>query len=356
MKVLVCGDVHFSSTSSIVRRKGKFFSERLENCIASINYVESCAVGSGCDYIIYLGDFFDKPVLNAEELTALQSIQWSPIKKIFLVGNHEMASSDLSLSSAHLFNLIPNSTVIDSPNGMVGFGCRFMFLPYILESDRKTVEDYFNELFMTPGMFETQETKTTYIFSHNDIKGVQMGNFVSEEGFSVEDIENNCSICFNGHLHNRGYVGSKIKNVGNLTGQNFSEDATKYRHMFDILDTVTGEVKEFVNPFAFNFVKFEIYNQENFSSASQFCNESDNLVVSAKCVDSIVSDLRKFLSECERVCEYRVITILEDEAETNNTFEELVDTDHISEFTKYIRSVLGNNTIVNAELQKVAGQ
>ena len=162
MKICIVGDIHFSSTSSILRERGERFTKRLENCIDSIEYVEKYADENGCEYIIYLGDFFDKETLNSEELTALQSIHWSDVKKVFLVGNHEMGAADLSRSSAHLLNLVPKATVVDSPNGIVGYGVRFMFIPYILEYDRKTMSEYFEELFCKAGYFETQEVKNTF--------------------------------------------------------------------------------------------------------------------------------------------------------------------------------------------------
>lgn len=354
MKVCIVGDIHFSSTSSIVRGRGKVFTERLENCINSIQYVEQFAENYGCDYIVYLGDFFDKETLSSEELTALQSIEWSSVKKIFLVGNHEMGTADLSKSSAHIFNLIPNSTVIDSPNGMVGFGYRFMFLPYILESERKTVREYFNELFCSSYTFETQEVKNTYIFSHNDIKGVQMGNFISTEGFDIEDIEHNCYKCFNGHLHNEGYIGNKIMNVGNLTGQNFSEDASRYKHKFCILDTSDGGIVEFLNPFAYYFQKVEIKNESDFELLRGMCFGKYNLVLSVKCINKLTSDVRQFLEQCEKVVTFRMISVVENEAEVEDTIQELTDTDYIEQFTNFVTSVLGVNDIVKSELLRIS--
>ena len=70
-KILICGDIHFSTYSSILRKRGEFYSERLENLLWSINWVEKTAEDNKCNRIIYLGDFFDKASLDSEELTAL---------------------------------------------------------------------------------------------------------------------------------------------------------------------------------------------------------------------------------------------------------------------------------------------
>ena len=115
MKLLICGDVHWSTYSSIIRRRGDKYSKRLENLINSVNWVEEMAETYNCDSVIYAGDFFDRSDMNAEELTALQEIVWAPMQHVMLIGNHEGLTNDLSLSSSHVFKLIPNAKVVDKP-------------------------------------------------------------------------------------------------------------------------------------------------------------------------------------------------------------------------------------------------
>lgn len=45
-----------------------------------------------------------------------------------------------------------------------------------------------------------------------------MGQFISKAGFDINDIEDNCDLFINGHLHNGSKITDKIFNVGNLTG------------------------------------------------------------------------------------------------------------------------------------------
>ena len=113
MRYLVCGDVHWSSYSSIVRARGNEFSLRLENLIQTVNWVEKKAVELGCFGVIYLGDFFDKSDLSSEEITALERIEWNDLYHWVLVGNHEMGLSSLKYSSAHLFGQHTNFHVIE---------------------------------------------------------------------------------------------------------------------------------------------------------------------------------------------------------------------------------------------------
>ena len=52
MRVLVCGDIHWSTYTSIIRKRGTEYSKRLENCINSVNWVEETAEEYKCDKVI----------------------------------------------------------------------------------------------------------------------------------------------------------------------------------------------------------------------------------------------------------------------------------------------------------------
>ena len=88
MKLFIITDTHFCENSSIVRGQGDKYTKRLENCIQTQNWAERKAEELSCDYIIHLGDYFDKSNLTDQALAA-QDIEWRYPKHIFLVGNHE---------------------------------------------------------------------------------------------------------------------------------------------------------------------------------------------------------------------------------------------------------------------------
>ena len=67
MRYLIYTDVHWCTYSSIIRSRGETYSKRIENLITSINWAENLALEKGCNEIICLGDFFDKPDLTSEE-------------------------------------------------------------------------------------------------------------------------------------------------------------------------------------------------------------------------------------------------------------------------------------------------
>lgn len=79
MKILIYSDLHWCQDSSIVRSLGNRYSTRLEYLIKSLNWAEELAVKQECVCIINLGDMFDKPTLNAMEITALKDIKWSSL-------------------------------------------------------------------------------------------------------------------------------------------------------------------------------------------------------------------------------------------------------------------------------------
>ena len=351
MKFLIFADPHWSSYSSIVRSRGSKYSTRLENLIASMNWVEQTALSLRCDGVIGLGDFFDKADLNSEEVTALQEINWCGIPHYFIVGNHEMGRCDLSFSSSHMFTLSPNSIVLDKPCTLFFDDTRELcVLPYILEADRKPLTEYFAPL--TDG-------RSRVILSHNDLSGVFMGSFVSREGFSLEEIEANCDLFINGHLHNNSWVSSKVVNVGNLTGQNFSEDATKYSHNVLLLDTDKRNIEWYENPYAMNFYKFDFSSYDDTEKSAKSIQTTLDSVKNNAVATILVNTESKFivedlLSTNDRIISCRIIT---DALKASNKVQAVsssdMSIDHLQKFTEYVKEHFDNDKTVMEELQRV---
>lgn len=338
MKILLYTDVHFSQKSSIVNGMGNKYHKRLENCIESINWAENLALSLNCDEIITLGDFFDKPELNAEEITAVKDIKWANLPHTFIVGNHESNINNLMWSSTMCLKL-DNFSIVDTPIIRDIEDIQLCLLPYIVEEDRKTVEEYFNKT-----------SKKRLILSHNDIKGVQYGAFISKEGFSIDDINNSCDLFLNGHLHNGTWVNEKILNVGNLTGQNFTEDAFKYSHCAYVLDTSTLELTKYENPIAMNFYSLEIKQEKDFSKLSKL---KSNAVLSIKCDDKLVDKLKEILNGYD-VLERRVTLVHEDTSSTSSLDASQLQVDnHLHQLELFVLDKLGNSDIVLEELKHI---
>lgn len=346
MKILCVGDVHWSQNSSIVRSRGSQYSTRLENLIQSVNWAEETGWNTGCNVAVYMGDFFDSAVLNNEEISALREIRWSPIPHIFITGNHETNVSSLEYSTCDIFNLCPNSTVISKPEyyHIEGTDVEFAFLPYILEKDRQPVESYF-----------PQKSEKRIIFSHNDLKDVQYGAFLSTEGFTIDELESNSDLCMNGHIHHCAYVTNKIINVGNLTGQNFTEDATKYGHFVEVVDTTDlGNIQFYRNPYAFNFLKKDVTTCNDSDLQFNLKPPCDYAVMTVKATVTQAAKARLLLDSFpkERLVSYRLVIESDNSAvEVTNTEFEAVD--HLKQFEQYVLQNIGDNNIIREELTNV---
>ena len=343
MKVLIIGDIHWSTYSSIVRSRGKHFSTRLEYLINSLNWVEHISEEYKCDEEIFLGDTFDKPDLTAEEISALSEVCWSknPRVRHFIVGNHESGIASLKYNSTQILHKV--GVIEDTPYVYpADVNIDFLFLPYITEDNRKPLAEYLQDRYY--------KDKKLIAFSHNDIKDFQMGMFLSKTGFGIEDIENNCDLYINGHLHNGGWVTNKILNLGNLCGQNFSEDAFKYEHHVAILDTDTLEIKFIENPYALNFYKLEINEEVNIGQLEFL---KDNAVVSIKCEESLKTKLEEVLSKDIKLLCSKIIYYSKEVTGTLESISELQTVDHLEKFKQYVVDKLGKSEVVLAELSEV---
>lgn len=346
MKLLLFSDNHFSMGSSILRARGSSYSLRLENQIKSLDWVESIAVQRECDAIVCLGDFFDSPTLNAEEISALGEIQWSSIPKIFIVGNHELGLVVDSYNSANIFSLISNCRVIGKPTIIQDeVGTQLCFLPYTKDANSKNLDSIFGEEFLMGAK--------RIILSHNDIRGINYGGHLSKNGLSIEDIEQHCDLFINGHLHNCGTLNNMgtIINIGNLTGQNFLEDATTYPHRAIVLETSTLQMECFENPYALNFYNLDV-KKCDFKSMNNIKDSlKSNAVLSIKCEEPQLEMVREVFN-CEKVLSSRVVV----EHTISNMKEENIivpTTTHIDQFVSYIHSTIGQSDLIDEEIENI---
>lgn len=358
MKILVVGDVHWSQYSSILRKRGEKYSYRLENLIQSVDWAEELADETDCELTVYLGDFFDRADINSEELSALREVSWNNLPHYFLVGNHEAGRGDLLYNSADVFG-IANFKVVASVAQQYTIyhsDCQLCFLPYVLEENRKPLSEYFSWV---------NGIKQRIVFSHNDIKGFAMGNFISQEGFDIVDIDKNCDLYLNGHLHNGGRVSEKIINVGNLTGQNFSEDAFKYDHSVIVLDTDNLTCAVYENPYALNFYKLDFTENSDIDYINKTSMKmKSNCVATIKCKEEDVDYIRKRFDPNHRddlipyncnMVETRIIVQSNINDKPINTESENIHINHLEQFSNYMIEYLGRSEILEYELQKVCG-
>ncbi len=337
-KVLIFTDNHFCEASSVLRQFGTKYSIRLENQIESLNWLEKLAVEKGCAAVICAGDFFDKPNLTDSELTALQDIAWNDLPHFFLVGNHESSVNGLRFNSTKALESNKRK-IISEPTSATANGTEICFLPYVIESDRKPVSDYFRE-----------KHGKRVIISHNDLLGIQMGPVVSKTGFAIKDLEDNADLIINGHLHNGQRISDKIMNLGNLTGQNFGEDAMRYKHNVMILDIDELSFELIENPFAFNFYKIEIKDETGLLKLHQL---KSNAVVSISCADNMLADCKAALSKAVNIICSRLIVFKRPTGENGEDGKADFSVDYIAKFITCARNACENNKILEEELNEI---
>ena len=341
MRVLIYTDNHFCEKFSIITKMGDKYTTRLENQIKSINWAEDLAYKKGCQYVICAGDFFDKPNLTQQELTALNEVMFAPCcAHYFLVGNHESEENDLHYNSTEVLQQDRRSNfIVAEPRLLEEPGFELAFLPYITEARRQDVKDYFPE-----------PKAKRLLISHNDLFGVQMGPAVSTVGFKPEDLASICDLCVNGHLHNGIKINEKVINLGNLTGKDFGEDAFRYKHNVMLVDTDTMTYELIENPYAFNFYKIEINTKADLAVLNKLAN---NAVVSVKCKDVLVAEAKELIASLPNIIESRVV--ITREVTNGETAEDITDltVDQYVKFAECCREKLENTPILEAELAEI---
>ena len=339
MKLALFSDLHMCPQASIINKWGTKYPKRLENCIDTLNWIERKAEELNCDYIISLGDFFDKPDLTSETITACQDIQWSWTQHYHLVGNHDASNSSLIFNSVNCLSN-DNHAIIAEPSTLMLDDCDICFLPYVTECDRKPLKEYFSDSF---------DNRPRIILSHNDISGIQLGPVVSKTGFSIEEIEANCDIFINGHLHNGQAITPKVINLGNCTGKDYGEDAFKHAHCIAILDTLTMSIEYIENPYAYNFYKIQIDTEADLDILDTLKN---NAVVSVKCSQNLVENARRKIENTPNIIESRVILIRQYEEAAESTELDLT-VDHLTRFIECCKASIEHSTILEEELSEI---
>lgn len=335
MKILLFADLHMCPRASIINKWGTKYPSRLENCIASVNWLERKAEELDCDYIVNLGDFFDKPDLTSETITACKEIKWSNIMHYHLVGNHDASNSSLLFNSINCITGV-NHTIITEP--CIQPYRDIGLLPYITECDRKPLKEYF------------ADRQPRIILSHNDISGIQMGPVVSKTGFSIEEIEANCDIFLNGHIHSGQAITPKVINLGNLTGKDFGEDALKHKHNIALLDTNNLSITYIENPHAYNFYKIQIDCESDILCLEQLKNQA---VVSIKCEQTLVEKVKQKISTLNNVIESRIILTKKYEESAEGATELDLSVDHLARFIECCKANIEGTTLLDEELSEV---
>lgn len=343
-KIAICGDVHWSTYSSIIRKRGRKYSQRLEGLIKSLNWFEKLSKDQGCESEIFLGDTFDRPDLNAEEVTALQDIKWNKLPKHFIIGNHESNIGTLEYSSTKFFESIGANVISDPTTLEINDAIDFNLIPFIKTDKVLSINDYIKN-----------KSKKNIFFAHQDLAGIQYGRYISQSGFSIDDIEKNCTLFFDGHLHNEQIINNNIILVGILSGQNFNEDAFKYEHLVYILtidDDNSISIESFVNPEAFNFYRIKVENENDLVKLDNLKKHS---VVSVVCEEKLISKVSKLIKSHKNIVESRLTLFYNYEYDSEGSTQTILVDDYTKQFIILAQEKLAKSSVLDSELALLGG-
>lgn len=353
MKIAVIGDIHWSETSSIVRqRTSDGLTKRLHNLMQSIQWVVKEMRAQEVDLIVQVGDFFDKSFVTGVEGAALREAEkfmreenkdYGFDKWSVLLGNHELDGRKNTLSLLH------GADIIETPKVIEYSDCRLVLLPYIAERDRKDIREYVG----------AQTDKPIFVISHNDIAGVRYGQHESTQGFPISALNECCDLVLNGHIHNAEWVTNKVRNVGNLTGQNFGENGFIYKHGLHIIDTSKYDSEKpsscltFIeNPFAIKFATLELCDESEIDVLEcQLKEEPDRWVLAIRTSESLAPKVQDIMEKYAFA--FKKTIIYEKSEPINNIVDHGQRMNHIERFCLSAIDKFGESALLGEVLNEI---
>ena len=228
-KIVISADIHFCKRESLVE-------DRYPYLVNSINWADGL-VG---DLHIDLGDMFNTAHLTAEDVAVLDTIKFKNSWHC-ITGNHEQDGHNSLLRYFRDFHTVYEKPQLRNFGGDIGW---ILFIPF-----SKTPVPLSELLKKLPA------GERVLVCSHCDIVGM----FGTEDGagYRIDDVEQESRIkmWFQGHYHQRMRLSHKIQVVGNLCGQNFTQNFDP--HGVAVYDTVTNEFEFVENPYALMFGKMD---------------------------------------------------------------------------------------------------
>ena len=313
MKIGLIADSHFRSTKNIF--------DRLEMCKKSMLWAYQVFEEEKVDIIVNLGDVYDSSVTSAETIQAVSEVykQHPKIHEYVVPGNHDSFNYNNSVVS-HL-SLHKNVTVINEPMKIDNLS----FLPF-----RKT-EDITGELL--------KELSNDFLFSHVDINKSTTGSGFRLPGINSEDLLDNFSYVFNGHIHHREILSQTVINVGSLTCHSFSDKPNSFPGL-SIFDTETKTIRDFENPFSFIFTTIKSSNEEDLIKQLDSHRKRENRTILRVIVPTQIVSFAKEVLNMRKFMHTRVLSSKINQTETSQENRENIYQINIDEeFINFLETI-----------------
>lgn len=228
-KVVFTSDIHFCKRESLVE-------DRYEHLVKSLVWAD-CGVEA--DLHIDLGDMFNTSHLTAEDVAVLDSVHFRN-KWHCVMGNHEQDGHHSLLRYFRDIHEIYEAPRLKRFDG-VGW---FLFLPFTK-----------HPMPLSELLRGLPDGEKVVVCSHCEFVG--MFDTVEGAGYSLDEINADARIkmWFQGHYHQRAVLSPKVVIVGNLCGQNFTQNFDP--HGVVVYDTDTNKYTFVENPYALVFGKMD---------------------------------------------------------------------------------------------------
>lgn len=232
-KIIISADIHFCKRESLVDNRYPFLARSFE-------WLNKLSEEIPNSLNVDLGDMFNTSHLTAEDVAVLESI---PFNRSWhcITGNHEQDGQNSLLKYFRDIHVIYEKPQLKNFGKDIGWA---LFIPYT-----KTPTPL-SEL-----LKKLSQSERVVVFSHCDFVG--MFGTGEEAGYRIDEInkEPRIKMWFNGHYHQRMTLSDKIQVVGNLCGQNFTQNFDP--HGVAVYDTETNKYEFIENPFALVFGKMD---------------------------------------------------------------------------------------------------
>ena len=235
MRILCFSDIHFHHTHrfSHITPEGYTIRE-LEHLSCADDIIRICQEDN-IDKVIFVGDLYGPVSDNLSTQTQMVVCEFiDKIRKVkpldLIVGNHDL-SGTTNYKYAH--KLIPfkywnNVEVYEKPTVVNDY---FVYMPYC------TSDEY-----ATSVLENIQDKQNKVVFSHLELKGINLGNGIeTTHGVSL-DLLNQFKMTIQGHYHGSSSYGPKIKVIGSTQRLSF-KDPGKSRNNIVIYDDETNTIE-----------------------------------------------------------------------------------------------------------------
>ena len=235
MRILCFSDIHFHHTHRFSHITSEGYTIReLEHLACADDIIRICQE-ENVDRIIFCGDLFG-PVgdnISTQTMSAVCEFvdKISKIKPLdLIVGNHDLSGST-NYKAVHKlipFKYFKNVTVYDKPTVLNDY---FVYMPYC------TSDEY-----ATSVLENIQDKKHKVVFSHLELKGINLGNGIeTTHGVSL-DLLSQFKMTIQGHYHGSSSYGPNIKVIGSTQRLSF-KDPGKSRNNIIIYDDETNTIE-----------------------------------------------------------------------------------------------------------------